>query len=200
MVRPFARGDKDDAHDAQAIWTAVQQPGVKTVAVKSEEQKGVLALHRMPQQLVKFRTAEINCLRGLLAEHGAVIPRGRAGMRRDMASALERVSQRLPGLIVETLREQGVRVTDLDGEIDKIERRLTVWHRQTLASRRIARSRVSTCGALPPRSPRWAIRQRSGRDGSSPPGSVSFLDTPARVDGYGCSASRSVGIPIFERC
>ena len=138
MVRPFVSGNKDDAHDARAIWTAVQQPGVKTVAVKSEEQQGILALHRMRQQLVKFRTAQINCLRGLLAEYGEVMPRGRAGMRRDIASALERVSQRLPALVVETLREQWVRVTDLDGEVDRIERRLTVWHRQNLASRRIA--------------------------------------------------------------
>ena len=138
MVRPFVSGNKDDAHDARAIWTAVQQPGVKTVAVKSEEQQGILALHRMRQQLVKFRTAQINCLRGLLAEYGEVMPRGRAGMRRDIASALERVSQRLPAMVVETLREQWVRVTDLDGEIDRIERRLAVWHRQNLASRRIA--------------------------------------------------------------
>ena len=64
MVRPFVRGNKDDAHDARAIWTAVQQPGVKTVAVKSEAQQGILALHRMRQQLVKFRTAQINGLRG----------------------------------------------------------------------------------------------------------------------------------------
>ena len=119
MVRPFVTGNKDDAHDARAIWTAVQQPGVKTVAVKSEEQQGILALHRMRQQLVKFRTAQINCLRGLLAEHGEVMPQGQAGMRRDIASALERVSQRLPGLVVDTLREQWVRVTDLDSEIDR---------------------------------------------------------------------------------
>lgn len=138
MVRPFVSGNKDDTHDAQAIWTAVQQPGVKTVAVKTEEQQGILALHRMRQQLVKFRTAQINCLRGLLAEYGEVMPRGRAGMRRDIASALERVSQRLSALVVETLREQWVRVTDLDDEIDRIERRLAVWHRQNLASRRIA--------------------------------------------------------------
>ena len=142
MVRPFVHGNKDDAHDAQAIWTAVQQPGVKTVAVKSEEQQGVLALHRMRQQLVKFRTAQINCLRGLLAErlaeYGEVMPRGRAGMRRDMASALERVSQGLPVLVVETLREQWVRISDLDGEIDTVERRLKAWHRQNRASRRIA--------------------------------------------------------------
>jgi transposase len=46
--------------DARAIWTAVQQPGIRTVAVKSETQQPVLALHRMRQQLVKFRTAQIN--------------------------------------------------------------------------------------------------------------------------------------------
>ena len=70
MVRPFVGGNKSDAHDARAIWTAVQQPGIKTVAIKSEEQQAVLALHRMRQQLVKFRTAQVNGLRGLLAEYG----------------------------------------------------------------------------------------------------------------------------------
>ena len=46
MVRPFVRGNKNDSRDAEAIWTAVQQPGTKTVAVKTEEQQGILALHR----------------------------------------------------------------------------------------------------------------------------------------------------------
>ena len=90
MVRPFVGGNKNDAHDARAIWTAVQQPGVKTVAIKTEEQQAILALHRMRQQLVKFRTAQINCLRGLLTEYGEVMPQGWAGMRRGMALALER--------------------------------------------------------------------------------------------------------------
>jgi IS5 family transposase len=44
----------------------VQQPGIKAVAIKTEAQQAVLALHRMRQQLVKFRTAQINALRGLL--------------------------------------------------------------------------------------------------------------------------------------
>ena len=129
MVRPFVSGNKNDAHDAQAIWAAVQRPGVKTVAVKSEEQQGILALHRMRQQLVKFRTAQINGLRGLLTEHGAVMPRGRAGMRRDMAGALERVAERLPMIVIETLREQWARVAELDAEVGTIERRLAAWHR-----------------------------------------------------------------------
>ena len=77
----FVGGNKNDAHDARAIWTAVQQPGVKTVAIKSEEQQAILALHRMRQQLVKYRTAQINGLRGLLTEYGEVMLKGRAGMR-----------------------------------------------------------------------------------------------------------------------
>ena len=38
MVRHFMGGNKNDAHDARAIWTAVQQPGIKPVAIKTEEQ------------------------------------------------------------------------------------------------------------------------------------------------------------------
>ena len=137
-VRPFVAGNKNDASDARAIWTAVQQPGMRTVAVKSEEQQAILALHRMRRQLVKFRTAQINGLRGLLAEYGEVMPKGRAGIRRGMADALERVSERLPAMVIDTLREQWVRVTRLDEEVGEIERRLALWHRNNPASRRTA--------------------------------------------------------------
>ena len=137
-VRPFVGGNKNDAHDARAIWTAVQQPGVKTVAIKSEEQQAILALHRMRQQLVKFRTAQINGLRGLLTEYGEVMPKGRAGMRRDIPAALERISERLPAMVIETLREQWARVTELDKEVGVIERRIKLWHRGNAASQQIA--------------------------------------------------------------
>ena len=95
-------------------------------------------VHRMRQQLVKFRTAQINCLRGLLTEYGEVMPKGRAGMRRGMAEALARVSERLPAMAVEALREQWARVARLDEEIGEIERRLKLWHRENADSRRIA--------------------------------------------------------------
>jgi len=39
----------------------------------------------MRQQLVKFRTAQINGLRGLLTEYGEVMPHGRAGIKRATA-------------------------------------------------------------------------------------------------------------------
>ncbi|MDE0003893.1 MAG: IS110 family transposase [Rhodospirillaceae bacterium] len=137
-VRPFLAGNKNDAHDARAIWTAAQQPGAKMVAIKSEEQQAVLAMHRMRQQLVKFRTAQINGLRGLLTEYGEVMPQSRAGINRGIAAALEQVAERLPAMVVETLREQWARVIQLDREIGDIEGRIKLWHRSDPSSQRVA--------------------------------------------------------------
>ena len=110
MVKPFVGGNKNDAADARGVWTAMQQPGIKVVAVKSEEQQAVLALHRMREQLVKFRTAQINGLRGLLTEYGEVMPQGRAGIKKDIPGALQRISERLPAVLIDTLREQYARL------------------------------------------------------------------------------------------
>jgi transposase len=138
MVKPFVGRNKSDAADARAIWTAVQQPAVKAVAVKSEAQQAVLALHRMRSQLVKFRTAQINGLRGLLAEYGEVMPQGRAGITKGIAAALANLVDRLPPVLLDTLREQWARVGQLDEQVAEIERRLRAWHKEDKASRRIA--------------------------------------------------------------
>jgi transposase len=137
-VKPFVGGNKNDARDARGIWTAVQPPGIKADAVKSEEQQAVLALHRMRQQLVKFRTAQINGLRGLLTEYGEVMAQGRSGVRKGIAEALQRLSDRLPAMVIDTLREQYDRIGKIDEQVAEIERRLKVWHKEDQASRRIA--------------------------------------------------------------
>ena len=59
-------------------------------------------------------------------------------MRRDIPAALERVSERLPAMVIETLREQWARVAELDKEIGVIERRIKLWHRGNAASQQIA--------------------------------------------------------------
>lgn len=129
MVRPFVGGNKNDVADARAIWTAVQQPGIKAVAVKTEAQQAVLAMHRMRQQLVKFRTAQINALRGLLTEYGEVMPQGRSGLIKHLPAIFARLTDRLPTLLIDTLREQFARIGQLDQQVTEIERRLRVWQR-----------------------------------------------------------------------
>lgn len=123
-VRPFVKGNKSDVQDARAIWTAMQQPTARPVAVKSEAQQGVLMLHRLRQQQVKQRTAAINCLRGLLTELGEVMPKGRAGLSRNLEAALEQAAACLPEPIVEELREQWARVRRCDEAIRRLEGKL----------------------------------------------------------------------------
>ena len=105
FVKAFNIGNKNDPADARAIWLAVQQP-CKAVAVKTEAQQAVLALHRMRQQLVKFRTMQINSIRGLLTEYGEVMGKGRSALDKAIAGVLERLAERLPAVLIETLREQ----------------------------------------------------------------------------------------------
>jgi transposase len=137
-VKAFVTGNKNDVADARAIWLAAQQPGMRAVAIKSEAQQAVLALHRMRQQLVKFRTMQSNGLRGLLGEYGEVMPVGRAGLNRGMKEGLERLSERLPVMLIDTLREQWDMLARLDEQILRIEQRLLAWMRQDRASKAIA--------------------------------------------------------------
>ena len=138
LVKSFVMGNKGDAADAKAIWTAIQQPGIKPIAIKTEQQQAILALHRMRQGLVKMRTMQVNALRGLLTEYGEVMPQGKAGLRKGIATALAQVELRLPGIVIEALREQWQRVTELDMQIAGIELKLKSWLKVDKAARAIA--------------------------------------------------------------
>jgi transposase len=138
MVKAFVSGNKNDAADARAIWMAARQPCIKAVAVKSEAQQAVLAMHRVRQQLVKTRTAQRNELRGLLAEYGEVFGLGRAAFNAGMKGALARLAERLPAVLIDTLREQWDELSRLDERITAIEARLLAWLRQDPATQAIA--------------------------------------------------------------
>lgn len=129
FVKAFNIRNKNDAADARAIWLAVQQPG-KPVAVKTETQQAMLALHRMRTQLVKFRTMQINNLRGLLTEYGEVMGKGRTSLDKAMPEVLGRTAERLPAVLIDTLREQWNGLTRLDEQIVSIERRMREWMKE----------------------------------------------------------------------
>ncbi|AJY38087.1 IS110 family transposase (plasmid) [Burkholderia humptydooensis] len=129
FVKAFNIRNKNDAADARAIWLAVQQPG-KPVAMKTEMQQAMLALHRMREQLVKFRTMQSNGLRGLLTEYGEVMSRGRAKLDKAIPAALDRLAERLPAALIDTLREQWSGLARLDGQIAEIERRMREWKKE----------------------------------------------------------------------
>ena len=70
---------------------------------------------------------QTNGLRGLLAEYGEVMARGRASLDKTLPDILARVSERLPAFLIETLREQWSGLSKIDEQIDLIERRMRDW-------------------------------------------------------------------------
>jgi transposase len=137
-VRPFVQRNKTDAADAQAIWTAGQQPGAKFVAVKNEGQQVVLSLHRLRAQLMKMRIMQTNELRGLLYEFGIALSEGHRALLKEMPAALEEAQSRLPAMLIDSLLEQLRRIDDLDVDIGAIERRLAHQLRTTPACKTLA--------------------------------------------------------------
>ncbi|KVO33669.1 transposase [Burkholderia ubonensis] len=137
FVKAFNIRNKNDPADARAIWMATQIPS-KPVAVKTEAQQAVLALHRMRHQLVKFRTMQINSLRGLLAEYGEVMARSREALDKAIPEILAKLSDRLPAMLIDTLREQWNGLTGLDRQIAGIEQRLQAWMKDDVACQTIA--------------------------------------------------------------
>jgi len=136
FVRPFVKRNKTDVADAQAIWEAVQRPGMKFVAVKTEAQQSVLTLHRVREQLVKMRQMQVNQVHGLLYEFGAVVQAGRQGMA-DAARAVAKLADTLPVMVIDTLREQLRRIEALTHDIVTIEHGLAAWKGEDEATRRL---------------------------------------------------------------
>lgn len=78
---------------------------------------------------------QINNLRGLLTEYGEVMGQGRAALDNAVPVVLERVAERLPAVLIDTLREQWGGLTKLDSQINEIERRLRQWTQEDTAVR-----------------------------------------------------------------
>lgn len=131
-VKAFLLRDKTDALDAQAIWVAAQQPHIKGVSIKSEQQQTCLALHSMRQQLMKMRIMQTNALRGLLYEFGIVLPVGHTKLLQSIQGELAHAQQhdRLSDLMVQSVQEQLKRIDAMQDDIDLLDKRLKAMLRQ----------------------------------------------------------------------
>lgn len=137
-VRPFVQRNKTDTADAQAIWTASQQPGFRFVPIKTEDQQAVLALHRIRSQLLKMRIMQTNEIRGLLYEFGIDLPEGHAALLKAWSQLVPGLHDRLPAALVDSLIEQRKRIDVLQADITAIERRLAQHLKDSAACRAIA--------------------------------------------------------------
>lgn len=120
--------NKTDRADARAIWTAAHQPGMRAVPVKTVEQQTGLALHRVREGRRDLRTALMNQLRGLLAEFGVVLKRGREAGLAEVRSRWPELEAKLPPTRMSLVREQCEAIARLTQEIGQLEGRIRRQH------------------------------------------------------------------------
>ena len=138
LVKPYVKSNKNDRNDAEAICEALGRLNMRFVPIKNAEQQALLALHRVREALVAARTAQVNQLRGLLAEFGLIIPKGIAKIRTRVPEILEDGANELPGLMRELLARCYEQFQGLDARVHELEARIVRWHRDNEASQRLA--------------------------------------------------------------
>ncbi|MDT4850294.1 IS110 family transposase ISPa11 [compost metagenome] len=125
FVKPYVKGDKHDAHDAEAICEAASRSNMRYVPVKSAEQQAAQAVHRIRSRLVRARTALCNEVRGLLGEFGLVTNRcGRAATAELLATVVADEHGSLPAPMGELLTDLQEEVQALDTRIERLEQLL----------------------------------------------------------------------------
>jgi transposase len=137
FVRPFRKSGKNDANDAEAICTAVQQANMRFVAIKSIEQQAALCVHRLRQGLVEERTALINRLRGLLTEFGAVAPLSPEKLRQELRHCLDEDKTNLPVAVQHIVRDELAAVDTLEQRIAAYATQIAAQVRENVLAQRL---------------------------------------------------------------
>jgi transposase len=124
FVTPYVKSNKNDRNDAEAICEAVGRPSMRFVPRKSTDQLAVQAVHRIRRRLVADRVRLVNQIRGLLSEHGIVIARDIAQLRRGLAVIVGNINDGLSEMVRALMRELQAELAELDARIAAYDRRI----------------------------------------------------------------------------
>lgn len=138
-VRPYVRGNKTDRNDVAGILEADRCGNIAGVPVKTPEQQGIQALHRLREHLKAERTATTNLLRGVLREFGVTIPAGALKVPAAVRDALEDGDNELPMPLRYSLDDQLQRLAQLQADMAAIEQRLEEFADRDVAVQRYRR-------------------------------------------------------------
>jgi transposase len=139
FVTPYVKSNKNDRNDAEAICEAISRPSMRFVPPKSGEQLAVQAVHRIRRRLVSDRVKLVNQVRGLLAEHGIVIPRDITQLRRGLAEVVARCDDDLSELVRSLIGELREELAELDRRIVSYDRRIREIFRNSEPCQRLGK-------------------------------------------------------------
>ena len=119
----YREGNKTDSADTEALLEAGRNEKIRAVPVKSIDQQGLTALHRVRSRWLATRTARINTVRGILREFGLIMPVGARKVVPQVRVWIDDLDAGVPPPIRSILRE----VCD---EIGELERRMRLVETQ----------------------------------------------------------------------
>jgi transposase len=128
FVKPFVKGNKNDANDSLAIFEAARRPDMRFVSVKTLKQQDIQSIHRA-RSLLKHQWVAIgNQIRGFLSEYGETIPVGACHLKK-VPELLENAENGLTAQIREI-------VNTLYKQYKELEKLITLQekHMQNIAS------------------------------------------------------------------
>jgi transposase len=123
-VKPYRRRNKTDRADCEAILEAARCSGIHPVAIKSEDQQALLALHSVRSQWQHTRTARINVMRGLLHEFGVMAPSGSKRFLNELHRLVANKEECLPPRVRRTLMVLWEEVRALEERMETLESEL----------------------------------------------------------------------------
>ena len=141
FVKPYVRGNKNDANDAAAICEAASRPDMRFVPPKTVAQQDIQALHRAREQVAGQRVAKANQIRGLLAEYGIVIGLRIAVLRQQLPLILEDGENGLSGDFRQLLGELQEELVALEDRLATLDERLERQARENPLMRRLMQLR-----------------------------------------------------------
>lgn len=132
-VKPYVKTNKNDAIDAEAVCEAVRRPNMRFVAVKSEQQQAVAALHTLRASAMSARNAQANRLRGLLLEFGLRIPKG-IGYIGQVPALIEDGANELPAALRIALQHEYEHFQLLEQRLARVHQQILQCHQHDAAS------------------------------------------------------------------
>ena len=123
-VKPYVKTNKTDLRDAEAIAEAVTRPSMRCVPIKDVAQQDIQALHRVRERLIGARTALVNEMRGLLAEYGIVLTKGRKAFRKAVVGKLDAEQAKLTPLGQELFHKLVDELVTVEAEVAYYEEKL----------------------------------------------------------------------------
>ena len=142
FVTPYrmeGKSGKNDMTDAAAVCEAASRPTMRFVPIKTPEQQGVMALHRMREGFKEDRTACVNRIRGVLGEFGLVFGKSPKVLRAALPEVLEDASNELSGRARLTVQRAFEQWRELDDHLRWCDQQIGEHVRHSEPARRAAR-------------------------------------------------------------